>query len=153
MIMRDKDYIRNARDSYVDCIRAENVLICALLFELLAAVAPGGWGGWGSIVATALEADGWDQRRQPSATPQRSRRGLAVAVAALVAAAGGEDQRQEFSILEHSMFLSLRKTNCFTSICSPAQQCSIVVRQCKCNGGPLEKNVTVVGKDLPACNC
>ena len=113
----------------------------------------GGGGGWGSIVATALEADGWDQRRQPSATPQRSRRGLAVAVAALVAAAGGEDQRQEFSILEHSMFLSLRKTNCFTSICSPAQQCSIVVRQCKCNGGPLEKDVTVVGKDLPACNC
>ena len=46
MIMRDKDYIRNARDSYVDCIRAENVLICALLFELLAAVAPrGGDGG------------------------------------------------------------------------------------------------------------
>jgi hypothetical protein len=146
----------NARDAYFYCIRAETVSIPALLFELLAAVGPGGLGGGGgSIVATALEAHGWDQRRQPSATrtPQRSRRGLAVAVAALVAAAGGEDQRQEFSILEHSMFLSLRKTNCFTSICSPAQQCSIVVRQCKCNGGPLEKDVTVVGKDLPACNC
>jgi hypothetical protein len=135
----DKANIRNATDAYFYCIRAETVSIRALLFELLAAVAPGGVGGWGSIVVTALEADGWDQRRQPSATPQRSRRGLAVAVAvaALVAAAGGEDQRQEFSILEHSMFLSLRKINCFTSICSPAQQCSIFVRQCKCNGGPL----------------
>ena len=110
-------------------------------------------GGWGSVVAIALEADGWDSGDSPARRRSGRAGGLAVAVAALVAAAGGEDQRQEFSILEHSMFLSLRKTNCFTSICSPAQQCSIVVRQCKCNGGPLEEDVTVVGKDLPACNC
>jgi hypothetical protein len=71
-----------------------------------------------------MEAGGWDQLRQPRATPRRSRWGvgadLVVAVAALLAAAGGGDQLQYFSILEHtgSMLLSLRKTNWFTSICS-----------------------------------
>ncbi len=48
---------------------------------------------------------------------------LAAAIAALVAAAGDGDQLLLFSILEHSMFLSLRKTDCFTSICNPVQQC------------------------------
>jgi hypothetical protein len=41
-----------------------------------------------------------------------------IALAVLVAAAGGGDQRRRFSILEHSMFLILRKTDCFTSICT-----------------------------------
>ena len=43
----DKANIRNARDAYFYCIRAETVTVSipALLFELLAAVAPGGWGG------------------------------------------------------------------------------------------------------------
>ncbi len=62
-------------------------------------------------VATALKAGGWDQQLQSNATPPRSRRS-AAALAAL--AAGGGDQRRQFSILEHSMFLSWRKTECFT---------------------------------------
>ena len=83
MILRDKANIRNASDAYVDSIRAETVSICALLYKLLAAVAPEGGG-----VATAMEA-GADQWRQPSVTPPRSRRGtgggaeLAAALAAL----------------------------------------------------------------------
>ena len=40
MILRDKANIRNASDAYVDSIRAEIVSICALLYKLLAAVAP-----------------------------------------------------------------------------------------------------------------
>ncbi len=40
MILRDKANIRNASDSYIDSIRAETVSIRALLFKLLAAVAP-----------------------------------------------------------------------------------------------------------------
>ena len=108
MILRDKANIRNASDAYVDSIRAETVSICALLYKLLAAVTPevvvvGG-------VATAMEA-GADQWRQPSVTPLRSRRGTGGG-AGVVAAAGGGDQRRLFSILEHSMFLSLRKTDC-----------------------------------------
>jgi hypothetical protein len=65
-ILGDKANIKNTRDAYVDCIRADTVSIRALLFELLAAVAPGGW-GVGCGIATALEAGGWDQRRQRDA--------------------------------------------------------------------------------------
>ena len=109
MILRDKANIRNASDAYVDSIRAETVSICALLYKLLAAVAPErGGGGW---IATAMEA-GADQWRQPSVTPPRSRRGTDGGAGGVVAAAGGGDQRRLFSILEHSMFLSLRKTDC-----------------------------------------
>ena len=59
---------------------------------------------WGGGVATALEAGG--PRVAAGTSPARCRRGgagaLALAVAPLVAAAGGGDQRQQFSILEHS---------------------------------------------------
>ncbi len=65
IILGDKANIKNARDAYVDCIRAETVSIRALLFELLAAVAPGG-GGVGRV-ATALEVGGWDQRQRDAA--------------------------------------------------------------------------------------
>jgi hypothetical protein len=55
---------------------------------------------------------GADQWRQPSVTPPLSRRGTDGGAGGVVAAAGGGDQRRLFSILEHSMFLSLRKTDC-----------------------------------------
>ncbi len=45
IFLMDKANIRNARDAYFDCIRAETMSIRALLFDFLAAVAPGGWGG------------------------------------------------------------------------------------------------------------
>jgi hypothetical protein len=44
IFLMDKANIRNAREAYFYCIRAETVSVRALLFELLAAVAPGGWG-------------------------------------------------------------------------------------------------------------
>ncbi len=96
--------------------------IRALLFELLAAVAPGGWGMWGSDSAGSGRAVG------PAAARRRRGRagGSAVAVAALLAAAGGGDQLQHFSILEHIMFLSLRKTDCFTSMFSPRSRLTIL---------------------------
>jgi hypothetical protein len=49
IFLMDKANIRNARDAYFYCIRAETVSIRALLFELLAAVAPGGW--WGGVAS------------------------------------------------------------------------------------------------------
>jgi len=61
MILRDKANIRNASDAYVDSISAETVSICALLYKLLAAVAPEG--GEGS------DSDGGGRR--PVATAQR----------------------------------------------------------------------------------
>ncbi len=39
MIQRDKANSRSARDSYVDCIMAAAMSICALLIELLAIIA------------------------------------------------------------------------------------------------------------------
>ena len=44
IFLMDKANLRNAKDACFYCIRAETVSIRALLFELLAAVAPGGWG-------------------------------------------------------------------------------------------------------------
>ncbi len=64
IILGDKGNIKNTRDAYVDCIRAETVSIRALLFELLAVVAPGWWGRRGSDSAGS-------GRLGPAATVQR----------------------------------------------------------------------------------
>ncbi len=48
IILGDQANINNARDAYVDCIRAETVSIGALLFDLLAAVAASRRGGGGA---------------------------------------------------------------------------------------------------------
>jgi hypothetical protein len=123
MILRDKANSRSAREAYVDCIRAAIVSIRALLsnywlycdylnyyceyFETRLRLRRG-------KVATALEAGGWDQQRQPSPTPQRSRRGWQRRWRRRGAGSGrcGGDQKRQFSILGH-MFLSLGKTDCF----------------------------------------
>jgi hypothetical protein len=119
--LRDKANIRNARDADVYCIRAETVSIRALLLKLLAVVAQGRGGGRRGVDS----AGGWRRRLgQPSVMPPRSHRGISAALAALAAAAGSGDQRWLFSILEHSMFLNLRKTDYFTSI-RPVQQCIV----------------------------
>ncbi len=81
--------------------------------------------------------------------------GLAAALAAL--AAGGRDQLLQLSILQHSMFLSLRKTGCFTLVRAyavPMQQ-----RIVYDDGNVMEVHwwrmslYYIVAKDLPACNC
>ncbi len=62
IILGDKANIKNARDAYVDCIRAEIVSIrsCPII-RIIGCGRAGGVVGCG--VATALEAGGWDQRR------------------------------------------------------------------------------------------
>jgi hypothetical protein len=74
-ILGDQANIKNARDAYVACIRAETVSIGALLFELLAAVAPGGWDGRGSDSAGSGRL-GPAVTAQPIKMPPRSRRGV-----------------------------------------------------------------------------
>ncbi len=87
----------------------------------------------GGGVATVLEAGCW---QAGTATAQRDAAadtlGLATALAAL--AAGGGDPRRHFIILEHSMILHLRNTNCFTV--HMLSQCSNALSMvCKCDGG------------------
>ena len=57
---------------------------------------------WGGRAATALEAGGWDQLREPSAMPPLSRRGVGVGGGGAGCSGGRRGPVAKFSILEHS---------------------------------------------------